>query len=147
MPYPSSIPNAACTQDPMLTAFSTSKPESHARGKARLWTIVSTGRLRGAGCGHRRCCGEVLREDKARSHGTWRGTLEQIISCPPRVTTHALGCQIWQIADTENRGFLSPAGFSIVLRLIGHCQAGRSPDLELATKRTRNSQSSIFSRG
>ena len=44
--------------------------------------------------------------------------------------------QIWQIADTENRGFLSPAGFSVVLRLIGHCQAGRSADADQALKRT-----------
>ncbi|KAL9050379.1 MAG: hypothetical protein Q9162_006659 [Coniocarpon cinnabarinum] len=40
--------------------------------------------------------------------------------------------KIWQIGDAENRGLLTPAGFSAVLRLIGHCQAGRSPDLELA---------------
>lgn len=40
--------------------------------------------------------------------------------------------QIWQIADKENRGFLTPAGFGIVLRLIGHAQAGREPTPELA---------------
>lgn len=40
--------------------------------------------------------------------------------------------QIWQIADTENRGFLTPAGFSVALRLIGHAQAGREPTTELA---------------
>jgi epidermal growth factor receptor substrate 15 len=40
--------------------------------------------------------------------------------------------QIWQIADRENRGFLTPAGFGIVLRLIGHAQAGREPTAELA---------------
>ena len=40
--------------------------------------------------------------------------------------------QIWQIADTENRGFLTPAGFSVALRLIGHAQAGREPTAELA---------------
>ncbi|KAK3320519.1 hypothetical protein B0T19DRAFT_450769 [Cercophora scortea] len=39
---------------------------------------------------------------------------------------------IWQIADKENRGFLTPAGFGIVLRLIGHAQAGREPTAELA---------------
>ncbi|KAL8846319.1 MAG: hypothetical protein Q9221_008585 [Calogaya cf. arnoldii] len=33
--------------------------------------------------------------------------------------------QIWQIADTENRGLLTPAGFGIVLRLIGYAQAGK----------------------
>jgi epidermal growth factor receptor substrate 15 len=40
--------------------------------------------------------------------------------------------QIWQIADTENRGLLTPAGFGTVLRLIGHYQAGREPSPELA---------------
>ncbi|KAJ5624509.1 hypothetical protein N7510_000818 [Penicillium lagena] len=39
---------------------------------------------------------------------------------------------IWQIADRENRGLLTPSGFGIVLRLIGHAQAGRSPSEELA---------------
>ncbi|KAJ6166533.1 hypothetical protein N7470_001980 [Penicillium chermesinum] len=40
--------------------------------------------------------------------------------------------EIWQIADKENRGLLTPAGFGIVLRLIGHAQAGRAPSDELA---------------
>ncbi|KAI9814015.1 MAG: hypothetical protein M1827_003479 [Pycnora praestabilis] len=40
--------------------------------------------------------------------------------------------EIWQIADTENRGLLTPAGFGVVLRLIGHYQAGRDPTPELA---------------
>ncbi|KAL1981013.1 hypothetical protein VTN96DRAFT_3237 [Rasamsonia emersonii] len=39
---------------------------------------------------------------------------------------------IWQIADKENRGLLTPSGFSMVLRLIGHAQAGRAPTEELA---------------
>ena len=43
--------------------------------------------------------------------------------------------QIWQIADTENRGFLTPSGFGVVLRLIGHAQAGRSPTAQIATQR------------
>jgi epidermal growth factor receptor substrate 15 len=42
--------------------------------------------------------------------------------------------QIWQIADKENRGLLTPAGFGIVLRLIGHYQAGRDPTPELALR-------------
>ncbi|KAJ5676122.1 hypothetical protein N7462_009019 [Penicillium macrosclerotiorum] len=32
--------------------------------------------------------------------------------------------EIWQLADKENRGLLTPSGFGIVLRLIGHAQAG-----------------------
>ncbi|EFR01342.1 EF hand domain-containing protein [Nannizzia gypsea CBS 118893] len=39
---------------------------------------------------------------------------------------------IWQIADTQNRGLLTPSGFGIVMRLIGHAQAGRHPTEELA---------------
>ncbi|KAF1997232.1 hypothetical protein P154DRAFT_296653 [Amniculicola lignicola CBS 123094] len=40
--------------------------------------------------------------------------------------------EIWQIADTENRGLLTLPGFCQVLRLIGHYQAGRDPTPELA---------------
>jgi epidermal growth factor receptor substrate 15 len=42
---------------------------------------------------------------------------------------------IWQIADKENRGLLTPSGFGVVLRLIGHAQAGRAPTEELALQR------------
>ena len=44
--------------------------------------------------------------------------------------------EIWQIADTENRGLLTSSGFCMVLRLIGHYQAGREPTAELAFRRT-----------
>ncbi|KAI9795955.1 MAG: hypothetical protein M1833_006603 [Piccolia ochrophora] len=37
-----------------------------------------------------------------------------------------------EIADTENRGFLTPSGFGVVLRLIGHVQSGRDATSELA---------------
>lgn len=40
--------------------------------------------------------------------------------------------EIWQMADTENRGLLTPAGFGMVLRLIGYAQAGRTVSKELA---------------
>ena len=43
--------------------------------------------------------------------------------------------QIWQIADTEDKGFLTPAGFGIILRLIGYAQAGRQVSAELALRR------------
>jgi epidermal growth factor receptor substrate 15 len=42
--------------------------------------------------------------------------------------------QIWQIADMDNRGFLGPAGFGVVLRLIGHAQNGHAPTAQLATQ-------------
>lgn len=50
-----------------------------------------------------------------------------------KVSPDVLG-EIWQIADTENRGFLSKPGFCMVLRLIGHYQAGTPPSKELAFK-------------
>ena len=40
--------------------------------------------------------------------------------------------EIWQIADTENRGLLTPPGFGMVLRLIGYAQAGRAVSSDLA---------------
>ena len=43
--------------------------------------------------------------------------------------------EIWQIADTENRGLLTSYGFCQVLRLVGHCQNGRDPTPELAFSR------------
>lgn len=51
-----------------------------------------------------------------------------------RLSSDVLG-EIWQIADSENRGLLTPAGFGIVLRLIGYAQAGRPVSSELALKR------------
>ena len=43
--------------------------------------------------------------------------------------------EIWQIADTENRGLLTKAGFCMVLRLIGQYQNGQQqPTTELAFK-------------
>jgi epidermal growth factor receptor substrate 15 len=43
--------------------------------------------------------------------------------------------QIWQIADAQNRGLLTPSGFGVVMRLIGHAQAGHAPTEELALQR------------
>ncbi|ODV95008.1 hypothetical protein PACTADRAFT_50839 [Pachysolen tannophilus NRRL Y-2460] len=41
--------------------------------------------------------------------------------------------EIWQVADTENNGFLSQFGFSVAMRLIGQVQhTGASPSFELA---------------
>ena len=51
-----------------------------------------------------------------------------------KLSSDVLG-EIWQIADTENRGLLTPSGFGIVLRLIGYAQGGKSVSSELALKR------------
>lgn len=50
-----------------------------------------------------------------------------------KVSPSVLG-EIWQIADAENRGLLTKPGFCMVLRLIGHYQAGKEPSVELAFK-------------
>lgn len=50
-----------------------------------------------------------------------------------KLAPNVLG-EIWQIADQENRGLLTKAGFCMALRLIAHYQAGRDPSLELAFK-------------
>lgn len=49
------------------------------------------------------------------------------------VPANVLG-EIWQIADTENRGLLTKPGFCMVLRLIGWYQGGSQPSTELAFK-------------
>ncbi|KAF2462302.1 hypothetical protein BDY21DRAFT_389917 [Lineolata rhizophorae] len=50
---------------------------------------------------------------------------------PTGIAPQILG-EIWQIADTENRGLLTFAGFCQVLRLIAHYQSGRGVSAELA---------------
>ncbi|KAF2722071.1 EF-hand [Polychaeton citri CBS 116435] len=50
---------------------------------------------------------------------------------PTKLDPSTLG-EIWQIADTENRGLLTKPGFCMVLRLIGHVQTGKQPTAELA---------------
>ncbi|WPH03995.1 Hypothetical protein R9X50_00687900 [Acrodontium crateriforme] len=50
-----------------------------------------------------------------------------------KVNPSVLG-EIWQIADTENRGLLTQPGFCMVLRLIGHYQAGTAPSAEMALR-------------
>ncbi|KAJ5644034.1 uncharacterized protein N7484_006541 [Penicillium longicatenatum] len=63
------------------------------------------------------------------------GVITGEIAVPFFEKTHLPGGvlgEIWQIADRENRGLLTPAGFGVVLRLIGHAQAGRTLSAELA---------------
>ncbi|KAJ5727633.1 hypothetical protein N7493_005453 [Penicillium malachiteum] len=63
------------------------------------------------------------------------GVITGEIAVPFFEKTHLPGGtlgEIWQIADRENRGLLTPSGFGVVLRLIGHAQAGRTPTAELA---------------
>ncbi|CAN6637962.1 EH domain-containing and endocytosis protein 1 [Trichomonascus vanleenenianus] len=54
-------------------------------------------------------------------------TLFERSGLPPNV----LG-EIWQIADTENQGFLDQVGFSLALRIVGKVQAGEPVSPALA---------------
>ncbi|KAG9303897.1 hypothetical protein G9A89_005807 [Geosiphon pyriformis] len=42
--------------------------------------------------------------------------------------------QIWQIADSANKGFLTPQTFSVALKLIAQAQNGQPPDRALINK-------------
>ncbi|RDW71354.1 putative UBA containing protein [Coleophoma cylindrospora] len=79
----------------------------------------------------KRVFGQLFREADTDHIGVVTGEVAVKFFEKTRLEPHILG-EIWQIADTENRGLLTPAGFGIVLRLIGHYQAGREPTPELA---------------
>jgi epidermal growth factor receptor substrate 15 len=118
----------------------------------------SSGALTGSFPGHpnlnltaeeRRVYGQLLKEADPDGFGAVSGDVAvkffERTKLPPDVlgqVSHSLDLpganahclQIWQIADTENRGFLTPAGFGVVLRLIGHAQNGRAPSVQVATQ-------------
>lgn len=79
----------------------------------------------------KRVFGQLFRQADSENIGVVTGEVAVKFFEKTRLDPHVLG-EIWQIADTENRGLLTPAGFGKVLRLIGHCQAGRTPTPELA---------------
>ncbi|KAK0665381.1 hypothetical protein QBC41DRAFT_306208 [Cercophora samala] len=79
----------------------------------------------------KRVYGQLFRAADTESVGVVTGEVAVKFFEKTRLDSRVLG-EIWQIADKENRGFLTPAGFGIVLRLIGHAQAGREPTPELA---------------
>ncbi|OAP61891.1 hypothetical protein AYL99_04094 [Fonsecaea erecta] len=81
----------------------------------------------------RRVYGQLLKEADPDGFGAVSGDVAVKFFERTKLPPDVLG-QIWQIADTENRGFLTPAGFGVVLRLIGHAQNGRSPSAQLATQ-------------
>ncbi|KAI1615886.1 hypothetical protein EDD36DRAFT_379993, partial [Exophiala viscosa] len=78
-----------------------------------------------------RVYGELLKEADPDGFGAVSGDVAVRFFERTKLPPDVLG-QIWQIADTENRGFLTPAGFGVALRLIGHAQAGRSPSAQIA---------------
>ncbi|KAI1767023.1 hypothetical protein GGR53DRAFT_527719 [Hypoxylon sp. FL1150] len=79
----------------------------------------------------KRVYGQLYRKADTESVGVVTGEVAVKFFEKTRLDSRVLG-EIWQIADKENRGFLTPAGFTTVLRLIGHAQAGREPTAELA---------------
>ncbi|KAI1388639.1 uncharacterized protein F4822DRAFT_252166 [Hypoxylon trugodes] len=79
----------------------------------------------------KRAYGQLFRQADSDNVGVVTGEVAVKFFEKTRLDSRVLG-EIWQIADKENRGFLTPAGFGIVLRLIGHAQAGRDPTPELA---------------
>ncbi|KAH8820494.1 hypothetical protein F5884DRAFT_51782 [Xylogone sp. PMI_703] len=79
----------------------------------------------------KRVFGQLFRQADTDNLGVVTGEVAVKFFEKTRLEPRVLG-EIWQIADTENRGLLTPAGFGVVLRLIGHYQAGRDPTPELA---------------
>ncbi|EXJ92145.1 hypothetical protein A1O3_00695 [Capronia epimyces CBS 606.96] len=81
----------------------------------------------------KRVYSQLLKEADPDGFGAVSGDVAVKFFERTKLPADVLG-QIWQIADVENRGFLTPAGFGVVLRLIGHAQAGRAPSAQLATQ-------------
>ncbi|KAL7624237.1 hypothetical protein AAE478_005796 [Parahypoxylon ruwenzoriense] len=81
----------------------------------------------------KRVYGILFRQADTESVGVVTGEVAVKFFEKTRLDSRILG-EIWQIADKENRGFLTPAGFGLVLRLIGHAQAGHEPTPELAVQ-------------
>ncbi|KAI9158533.1 carboxypeptidase [Paramyrothecium foliicola] len=79
----------------------------------------------------KRVYGQLFRQADSDGVGVVTGETAVKFFEKTRLDSRILG-EIWQIADKENRGFLTPAGFGTVLRLIGHAQAGREPTPQLA---------------
>ncbi|KAK8151964.1 hypothetical protein BC567DRAFT_268064 [Phyllosticta citribraziliensis] len=79
----------------------------------------------------KRVFGELFRQADAEQMGVVTGEVAVKFFERTKLPPAVLG-EIWQIADTENRGLLTSSGFCQVLRLIGHYQAGRQPSPELA---------------
>lgn len=79
----------------------------------------------------KRVYGQLFRQADTDNVGVVTGEIAVKFFEQTRLDSRILG-EVWQIADHENRGFLTPAGFGIALRLIGHAQAGREPSPQLA---------------
>ncbi|TKA56561.1 hypothetical protein B0A49_12218, partial [Cryomyces minteri] len=79
----------------------------------------------------KRVFGQLFQQADTENIGVVTGEVAVKFFERTKLAPSVLG-EIWQIADTENRGLLTKPGFCVVLRLIGHYQAGREPTAELA---------------
>ena len=79
----------------------------------------------------KRAFGQFFRQADTDGVGVVTGEIAVRFFEKTRLDSRILG-EVWQLADNENRGFLTPSGFCLALRLIGHAQAGREPTAELA---------------
>lgn len=79
----------------------------------------------------KRVYGQLFRQADTDSVGVVTGEIAVKFFEKTGLDSRILG-EVWQIADQENRGFLTPAGFGVALRLIAHAQAGREPTPQLA---------------
>lgn len=79
----------------------------------------------------KRVYGQLFRQADTDNVGVVTGEIAVKFFEKTQLDSRILG-EVWQIADRENRGFLTPAGFGVALRLIGHAQAGREPSPQVA---------------
>lgn len=91
----------------------------------------------------KRYYGQLFQQADTERLGVVTGEIAVRFFEKTKVAPNVLG-EIWQIADSENRGLLTKAGFSVALRLIGHYQAGREPSPELAFRRTYSVSRPLF---
>jgi hypothetical protein len=79
----------------------------------------------------KRAFGQLFRQADVEELGVIPGERAVKFFAKTAIPPHVLG-NMWQIADVDNKGLLTPAGFAMVLRLIGHYQAGHEPTPSLA---------------
>ncbi|CAK7270930.1 hypothetical protein SEPCBS57363_004353 [Sporothrix epigloea] len=82
----------------------------------------------------RQVYGQLFRQADPENTGIVIGEVAVKFFEKTRLDSRILG-EIWQIADKENRGFLTPAGFGVALRLIGHAQMGKEPSPSTALQK------------
>lgn len=84
----------------------------------------------------KRYYGQLFKQASDSETGIVSGDVAYNLFLRSNLSHDELG-QIWGLADSDNRGFLTQEDFVKALRLIGHTQAqpGRAPDLSMALQR------------